>query len=539
MKQLSLLIVSVAIFYSCTMKESPSNPQMEKKVAAFAPFALKADIDHLSANQKQLLVKLFEVADIMDDLFWLQSYGDKHALLDTIEDKATKKFVEINYGPWERLDDNRPFIAGVGEKPLGAMFYPSDMTKDEFEKCDDPNKKSAYTLLRRDQAGKLYSVPYSVAYGNALKRASALLLEAAVLADDEGFKKYLTLRAEALTTDNYQPSDMAWMEMKSNPIDFVVGPIENYEDRLFNFKTAFEAYILIKDKEWSERLNKFAVLLPELQKQLPVEDKYKQESPGADSELNAYDVVYYAGDCNAGSKTIAINLPNDEQVQLAKGSRRLQLKNAMQAKFDKILVPIANELIAPDLQRHIQFKAFFENTMYHEVAHGLGIKYVLNSNVSVSEALQDKYTVLEESKADILGLFLVGKLVEMNELEADLMDNYTTFLAGIFRSIRFGASSSHGVANLVRFNYFKEKGAFSKDENGQYSVNFEQMQQAIISLSNEILVIQGNGDYAAANAMVEKYGAIGDDLKADLDRINQKNIPVDIVFEKGPKVLGL
>jgi hypothetical protein len=334
---------------------------------------------------------------------------------------------------------------------------------------------------------------------------------------------------------------MAWMDMKHNPIDLVIGPIETYEDKLFGYRAAFESYVLIKDMEWSERLARFAAFLPELQEGLPVADAYKQETPGSDADLNAYDVVYYAGDCNAGSKTIAINLPNDEEVQLAKGTRRLQLKNAMLAKFNQILVPIADELIAEDQRQHITFDAFFGNTMFHEVAHGLGIKNTITGNGTVRIALKEHSSALEEGKADILGLYMVQELRKKGEItEGELMDNYVTFLAGIFRSVRFGASSAHGRANMIRFNFFNDEGAFSRDEEtGTYRVNVEAFEQAVEDLSRTLLTLQGDGDYAAVTVFVEDNAAVGAGLQADLDRLAQANIPVDIVFEQGVDVLGL
>ena len=397
-----------------------------------------------------MLPILFEASAIMNDLFWVQAFGDKKAVLDNAKDGATKKFIEINYGPWERLNDNKPFLASFGEKPKGANFYPRDMTTEEFEALKDESKTSLYTMLRRDENGKLKCIPYSEFFKDQYKKVSELLKKASELAEDEGLKKYLGLRAEAFISNDYYPSDMAWMDMKNNGIDLVIGPIENYEDALFGYKAAHEAYILIKDKEWSQKLEKYAKLLPDLQKGLPVEAKYKAETPGSNSDLNAYDVVYYAGDCNAGSKTIAINLPNDEKVQAEKGSRRLQLKNAMQAKFDKILKPIAGVVITPEQRKHVKFNSFFENTMFHEVAHGLGIKNTLDGKGTVRDALKETYSALEEGKADILGLYMVTKLKEMGELDIDLMDNYVTFMAGIFRSVRFGGASAHGKANLIR-----------------------------------------------------------------------------------------
>ncbi|ACV26987.1 dipeptidyl-peptidase 3 family protein [Kangiella koreensis] len=507
----------------------------------YAPFTLTSDLSHLSANQKKMISLLIDAGKIMDNLFWKQAYGDKEALLAKIEDPKAKQFAIINYGPWDRLDGNKPFIEGYDVKNKGAQFYPADMTVAQFEAWEQKDKDGLYSLVRRDENGKLKLVPYSVAFKDQLEEASRLLKGAALLAENEGFKKYLELRADALLTDNYQPSDFAWMDMKTNPVEVVIGPIENYEDQLFGYKTAFSAYVLIKDLAWSERLSRFAAFLPELQKGLPVDEKYKQEMPGTDSDLNAYDVVYYAGDSNAGSKTIAINLPNDEQVQLAKGTRRLQLKNAMQAKFDKILVPISEQLITPEQRKHITFDAFFANTMFHEVAHGLGIKNTIDGSNTVRAALKDTASALEEGKADILGLYMVSKLYEKGEIkDGELMDNYVTFLAGIFRSVRFGASSAHGRANMVRFNFFKEAGAFSRDpETGYYSVNFDRMTVAIDALSNKILTIQGDGDYEGAQKLLEEQGIIDDQLASDLKLLEEKQIPVDVTFNQGKEVLGI
>lgn len=514
---------------------------IDRKVNEFVSVELTSDISHLDEDQKEMLRKLFRVAQIMDELFWKEACPDKASILAGLTTPEQIEYFNINYGPWERLNNDLPFLPSVGPKPDGAGFYPANITKEEFANFDAEGKSSLYTLIKRDNEGALKVVPYHEAFGEQVKEASALLKEAADLAKDPGFEKYLRLRAEALLTDDYLASDMAWMEMKSNQIDFVVGPIENYEDKLFNYKAAHEAFILIKDKEWSEKLSFISSFLPQLQKALPVPQAYKKEVPGSDSDLGAYDAVYYAGDCNASSKTIAINLPNDERVQEAKGSRKLQLKNSIRYKFEEILVPISNVLIAEDQREHIKFDAFFENTMFHEVAHGLGINKTIDGSGTVRGALKEQYSALEEGKADVLGLFLVTKLTEMGELgEKELMDNYVTFMASIFRSVRFGAASSHGKANMIRFYYFQEAGAFTRDEQtGTYRIDFDKMQQAMNSLAEEILVIQGDGNYKAAKQLVDNMGYIRQGLQNDLDRLEELNIPVDIKFEQGPEMLGL
>jgi len=514
---------------------------LQRKAAEFAEVDLIADISHLSDPQKQLLGLLFQVAEIMEEVYWEQVFPDRDAALSSMLNEDIVRFFKINYGPWERLNGNLPYLSGYGPKPPGSGYYPADMTVEEFEALEDEAKSSLYTLIRRNSTGGLEVIPYHVAFAELVEKAAALLREAADLAEDEGFKKYLELRADALLTDNYYPSDLAWMDMKENDIDFVVGPIENYEDALFNYKAAHEAFILIKDKVWSEKLTYISSVLPEMQKSLPVPDQYKKETPGSDSDLGAYDVVFYAGDCNAGSKTIAINLPNDERVHASKGSRKLQLKNAIRYKFEEILVPISNVLIDEEQREHVTFDAFFENIMYHEVAHGLGINQTINGKGTVRSSLKEQYSALEEGKADILGLYLITRMNEMGLVEdKDLMDNYVTFMASIFRSIRFGVASSHGKANMIRFYYFQEMEAFTKDEvTGTYRINYEKMQEAMNSLASLILTIQGDGSYDLAKELVETKGFIREALKADLDRLQDLNIPVDIVFNQGPDLLGL
>lgn len=519
-----------------------ASPEAQTLLRKYAPFRLEADLSALSENQRQMLRLLIEAAHEMDAIFKTQAYGDLDALLATLQDPGLQRFAAINYGPWDRLDGNRPFIEGVGPKPLGANFYPPDMTREEFEAAAAHNEalRSLYTMVRRDAQGRLVAIPYHEFFASHVQRAAERLRQAAKLAEDEGLRHYLTLRAEALLNDDYYESDRAWLEMKTNTIDVVIGPIETYEDQLFGYKAAAEAFVLLKDRTWSERLSRYATLLPKLQAALPVPEAYKREQPGTDSDLGAYDALYYAGDANAGAKTIAINLPNDERVQLEKGTRRLQLKNVMRAKYEKILLPISNILIAEDQRPHLSFDAFFGNTMFHEVAHGLGIKHTLSKRGTVREALRDLYTTMEEGKADVLGLYMVSWLIDQGEWEADPMDHYVTFLAGIFRSIRFGAASAHGRANLIRFNFFKEQGAFTRDAaTGSYRVAPERMEAAVHALSEQILRLQGDDDYAATAAFIERYGQMDDTLRADLARIQQAGIPVDIVFIQGPDVLGL
>ncbi len=519
---------------------SPEDSLLKGKVNEYVSVKLTTDLTKLSEKEKKMIPILIEVSGIIDGLYWEQTLGDKKAFLDTIQDSLMRQFAEINYGPWERLNGNKSFIPGFGEKPAGAKFYPADMTKEEFEKWDDKNKSSQYTLIRRNDDKTLKSVWYHEAYLDQITRAAGLLKQAAELAEDQGLKKYLELRAQAFLTDDYFASDMAWMEMKNNTIDFVIGPIENYEDELFGYKTAYEGAVLVKDQDWSKKLAKFASFLPELQRSLPVDAKYKKEKPGTDSDLNAYDVVFVSGNSNKVSKTIAINLPNDEKVQLAKGSRRLQLKNAMRAKFDHILFPIANVLIDSVQRGNVKFDAFFSNVMFHEVAHGLGIKNTITGKGNVRAALKEKYSSFEEAKADILGLFMTTQLIargEVKDITAD--DCFVTYMAGLIRSVRFGAASAHGKANMMCFNFFADNGAFERGTNGTYKVNFEKTREAMNKWAAMVLKFEGDGDYTGASAYLEINGKIREALQSDIARLKTANIPLDIVYEQGTTVLGL
>jgi hypothetical protein len=532
--------------------DAPAGTDTATLLDKYTTVRLTTDLP-LSDNQKSMIPLLIDAAAEMETVFWQQAYGDKQAALALANgDPELERFININYGPWDRLDGNRPFISGVSAKPLGANLYPADATKEEIEQAVAAAQAAGndalaeqltglYALVRRADDGSLETVPYSQAFAEPFTRAADKLRQAADLADNAALETYLRLRADALLSDDYYESDLAWMSMKDNTLDFVVGPIETYEDQLFGYKAGAEAYVLIKDQEWSSRLARYATFLPELQAGLPVPDQYKAELPGTDSELNAYDVVYYAGEANAGSKTIAINLPNDERVQQLRGTRRLQLKNAVRAKFDKILLPISDMLIDESQRQFVDFDAFFGNTMFHEVAHGLGIKQTLDGTSTVRQALQEQASAIEEGKADVLGLYMVTQLHARGEItDTTLEQNYVTFIASIFRSIRFGASSAHGKANLLRFNFFEELGAFTRNsETGTYRVELDKMEQAVNALSERILTFQGNGDYDGVSAFVAQYGQIDDQLAADLERLAAAGIPVDIVFEQGASVLGL
>jgi hypothetical protein len=538
-------LVAGALIQGCAMQTSTpapnpvGSPTPAERLGRYITVKLDPDESKLTAKELQMLPLLIDAARAMDPIFWTESYGARDALMSRISDPSARRLADINFGPWDRLDDNAPFVPGFGRKPDGANYYPSDMTKAEFETAvaaggaRADSLKHLYTVVRRDAAGKLYAIPFHQIFAAQHQLAASKLREAAALAEDPGLKNYLTLRAQALLTDDYQPSDFAWMDMKNNTLDIVVGPIETYEDALFGYKAAHEGVVLVKDRDWSARLQKYAALLPALQRGIPVAEEYKRETPGGASDLNAYDVVFVSGQANTGAKTIAINLPNDEEVQLKKGARRIQLKNAVRAKFDRILMPIARELIVPDQLHNVTFDAFFGNVMFHEVSHGLGIKNTINGKGVVRTALKERYSALEEGKADILAMYMIRALNAQGQAASpNIEDNYVTLLASMFRSVRFGATDSHGRANVVAFNFLQKMGAFTREPSGKYRVDMAKMRDAADSLAARIIRIQGNGDYEDAGRLNAEFGTIGPVLQGDLDRLGARSIPVDIVYDQ-------
>ena len=541
MKKIAIPLLALAIAATTVANAQNNAMTIKDKIEQYATVPLKADMEKLSERERELVSLFIEIADVMDDIYWEQTFGEgNRKRLKELEDPDKRRFAEIQYGAWDRLDGDRPFLSGYGDKPAGANFYPADMKEAEFNKLDDPLKTSPYSILRRDIKGNIIVIPYSKAYAKQLGQADMLLGKAIELAEDEEMKNYLEARREALRSDEYQKSDMVWMDMKKSRLDFVFGPIENYEDGLFGLKTSFEAFVLIKDEDWSGRLERYTSMLPEMQTLLPCDPKYKRERPGTESDLYVYDVVYYAGECNAAGKTIAINLPNDEQVQLERGTRRMQLRNAMEAKYENILFPIANFMIDKSQIKNVRFEAFFNNVCFHEVAHGLGIKNTIDGKGTVREALKNQYSAWEEAKADICGLFMVQTLIEKGELKGiSVEDAYVSYMAGLLRSVRFGAKEAHGIANIMCFNFMQDRKAFTRTKDGRYKVDVKNMRKAIEEWAALVLATEGNGDYKAASNYAAKNGTVRLELQHDLKTIEKAKIPIDIVFKQGPRELGL
>lgn len=521
-------------------------PAMNQKLAKLATVEIGYDGSGLSENEKKALVKIVQAAKYMDKIFLRQVYKHNTKIHGDLarmskehpEKKPLKQYFRINFGPFDRLDADKPFINMDTPKPKGANFYPLNMSKEEFEahiKANPDDEKaftSEFTVIRRRE-GKLVAVPYSEAYKKFLEPAAKLLKEAAQLVENPSVKKYLESRADAFASNDYYQSDIDWVDLKDHKIELVIGPYEVYEDRLFGYKAAFEAFITLNDKDESNKVAELSKYLDEMEKNFPIENKYKNFDRGGSSPIVVANEVYTAGDTKAGVQTIAFNLPNDERVRKTKGSKQVMLKNVCEAKFNKVLVPIAREIMAEADLDKVSFDIFFTHILMHEIAHGLGPGFIEKDGkkTSVGKELKDLYSVIEETKADVLGLYNFQFMLDRGVLDKTLQDYlYTSYLAGIFRSVRFGADSAHGGSNAIQMNYLLEKGGFLYDEaSGRYSVNpdIKKVKAVITELSREVLMIEALGDYNGAKAFIAKYRHISPELKKALARA--AHVPTDIM----------
>ncbi len=541
MKKVLLLTVLAILLISCGQSETESEKQiMQEKIDQYAVTNITYDESLLDERQKVVVQKLFEAAKVMDHIFLNQVYSKNFEIKKELEssgdelDKLKLKYFTINFGPFDRLDENKPFI-GEKEKPLGANYYPEDITKEEFEKWieehpeDEGSFRSEFTVIRRSDEG-LVAIPYSEFYKEDLEKAAALLREAADYADNESLKNYLIKRAAAFESNDYFESDMAWMDLDDHTIEVIIGPYEVYEDELFNYKAAFECFLTIVDPEETEKLEVFANYLNDMEDNLPIPDEHKNFERGSESPIMVVQEVFSAGDTKAGVQTLAFNLPNDERVRKAKGSKKVMLKNIHEAKFEKLLYPIAQKVMDGEQLKNVTFEGFFNHTLMHEMSHGVGPGYITvnGEETEVKIELKETYSKIEECKADILGMFnnmlMIEKGVYEPEFEQEL---WATFLAGIFRSVRFGVDAAHGSGNAIIFNYLLENGGYNYDEAAnKVSVNYDKVYDVLKDLANKVLMVQATGDYNGAKKLISEYGVDSPTmkkLKAELS-----DLPVDI-----------
>ncbi len=518
---------------------------LEKKMAQYVPTVINYDESLLDENQKLAVKKLYEASKIIDEIFLDQVYSrnyqirDSLSIVDEEKSKLEMEFFKINFGPFDRLNEDKAFI-GNYVKPAGANFYPEDLTKEEFEdfleKNPDKEKEftSEFTVIRRLN-GNLTAIPYSEYYKDKLTEAAGLLREAAAYADNTSLKKYLKTRAAAFETNDYFESDLAWMDLKDHSIEFIIGPYEVYEDGLFNYKASFESFLTIVDPESTEKLKIFANYLTDLENNLPIPDEHKNYQRGSESPIIVVQEIFTAGDTKAGVQTLAFNLPNDERVREAKGSKKVMIKNMHEAKFEKLLKPIGNIVVDGSQSGYITFDAFFNHTLMHEMSHGIGPGFIKvnGRDTEVKKELKETYSVIEECKADVLGMFnnlyMIDKGVYPLTFENQM---WVTFLAGVFRSIRFGISGAHGAGNAIIYNYFLENGAYEFNEDThKLTVNFRSIYSVLKRLASELLIIQAKGDYEAAKRLMNNYAVESSSMKILTNKLS--GLPIDIkpIFE--------
>lgn len=542
MKLLKILpfIVLVLMLIACTQKkESTMSNDIQSRVNAYADVQVSVNMDNLTDRQQNVVKELLQAAHLADEIFWHQSSHDALDIRAQYADKpgAVQEYIEINYGPYDRIHDQKRFIGeGPAMKPKGAGFYPADMSRDEFEQylSEHPDEadalQSLYTVVKRED-NKLAAIPYHQAYSEQIKDLCAHLRAAADYADNPTLKKYLQLRARALETDDYYASDLAWMELKDNAIDIVIGPIENYEDAMFNYKAAFESAVMIKDAAASSELDRYKSILDDLEHNLPIDKKYQKTSAGSGNVLEVVNVAYFGGDYQAGIKTIAASLPNDERVISEKGGKKQLYKNIIEAKFDNILIPIAKTLTIDEQLPLISREAFVSQVLLHELSHTLGPDYVYGSDQSVRRALKEKYSIIEECKADVLGIYHLDFLKKPFGLSSDdLQKNYVTYIAGLIRSVRFGYKEAHGAANLIQLNYLEKEGVLTM-ENGKYRVDFEAFHPAITMLASKLLMIEALGDYEGANELIAELGQASPSLIASIEKLSDVPRDLDLHFQ--------
>lgn len=540
---LTLIVALMTTLTAQDRKPAGGDPELAKKVARFAPTTLTADISKLPAKDRQALEKIIAAAKLLDPLFLRQVWSGNAALEQKLLADKTPAgrqrlhYFYLNDGPWSRLDNNEPFITGVPkEQPEGANYYPEDMTKEEFnawvETLSDADKQKAtgfFYLIRRNLEGKLTPVPYSDAYKEYLEPAARLLREAAALTTNATLKNFLNKRADAFGSDDYYESDVAWMDLDS-PIDVTIGPYETYEDELFSYKAAFEAYITIRDDAETAKLAKFSGHLQELENNLPIEPRYRNPKLGAASPIRVVNEVFGSGEGNSGVQTAAFNLPNDERVVKEKGSKRVMLKNVQDAKFNKTLIPISRVVLDPSEQSALAFESFFTHILCHELMHGLGPHNITvgGQETTVRKQLKELYSAIEEAKADMTGLWALQYMIDRGIIEKSMERTlYTTYLASMFRSVRFGITEAHGRGVALQFNYLTDEGAIKFNEaKGTFSIDHAKIKDGVRKLTHDLLTLEAEGSYDGAKALLDKYAVIRPPMQQALDRL--KGVPVDI-----------
>ena len=528
MKRFLLPILCLAVAAGCSSRGDRTQEQLDE----FAPIQIGSSfVSGISDNGREVLNYFRLASGEVDNIYWDQNFGDKSQLNSL--PRIQREFADVNYGPWSRID-GQTFVPGwKQERPLGANFYPADMSEEEFLAWEDPDKNSPYTLIRRGEDGSLKTVWYHDAYKARIEKINQYLMAAANYTIKPSVRQYLLAKMEALKTDDYFKSDTTWLSVQDSKMDLIMGPAETEDDRLRGVKTSYESYVLLKDLELPSTINNFAAMIPTFQSQLPCPEEYKVFEPGKGSTIYAYDMIYCAGAANAGVKKIAINRPYDLRAQEEHGTRTAVLNNVIHAKYIKIILPAGRLLITRDQSANLNGKAFFWNTVMREIAHGIGVKETVNGKGTVEEALGDEALTIEKIKDNALGLFLNLQSIASGQNDPMLRRNdaLATFVISTIRSARFGDATALGRANIIIYNFLREKEAFSIDRTGHYLVDFDRAEQAITELASKVLTIQGSGDREAAGALIRNYGTASESLLLDFAAMKRARIPVDVRFQ--------
>ncbi|MCF7884927.1 MAG: peptidase [Candidatus Marinimicrobia bacterium] len=550
------ILAGIFIFITgCTkekiIKEKASVDYVKSELDKLVPVEVEYDLSQLSDKEQKVIAKLVQAGKLIDELFLLQVDPDNLKIREELQESEEQngkhylKMFNIMFGSWNRLDENHPFLNNE-PKPKGAGYYPEDLTKKEFQQFvkNNPDKEeiltSHFTLVRR-QGDELQAIPYHEAYRDRVKKISKLLKEAAQITEDPTLKTYLKLRAKGFLTDDYYDSDMAWMDLNGN-LEVVIGPYEVYEDQLFSYKAAYEAFICAVDQKASQQLAEVGNYLNSMEDNLPIPDEHKNFGRGSESPIKVVQEIFSAGDTKAGVQTIAFNLPNDERVREAKGSKKVMLKNVIRAKFDKILKPIAAKVVGDKELDQVTFDSYFNHILMHEVNHGLGPGQITledGTETTVSDELKELYPTVEECKADILGMYNLLYLMDQGVFEKNVFSAYATYLGGMFRSIRFGIGEAHGGGIAIQFNYLVDKGAIYQGDDGKLHVNSDKMEDVIKDLSHKVLMIQAKGDYQAAKQLVDKYVKITPLIEEYINKLRELPVDIDPEFPAAKEALSV
>jgi hypothetical protein len=543
MRKSIILYLILSILLTIQLNSQQKKMTIKERIKRFAPTEIKGDISKLSVNDKKALIKLIEAAKIMDSLYLEQVWsGNMNLYHELKKDKSPKgkeilQYFILNMSPWSAIDHQEPFINNVpNPRPAGANFYPADLTKDEFNNwivnLPDEKKKEAtgfFSVIHRDASKNLYINPYNIEYKSLLERTSKLLKEAAELTENTTLKNFLNKRADAFLSNNYYDSDVAWMDLDS-PIEPTIGPYEVYMDDMFNYKAAFESFITIRSDEETKKLTKYSAYLQEIEDGLPIDPKYRNPKLGESSPIRVVDLITTGGECKAGVQTAAFNLPNDEKVVTEKGSKRVMLKNVQEAKFNKVLMPIARIAIDKEQLPYISFEPFFTHILAHELMHGLGPHNITleGRKTTVRQEMKEIGSAFEEAKADISGLYMLQYLIDKGEIDRSIEKQlYVTYLAGTFRSIRFGIKEAHGKGMAFQFNFLNEYGGISFNEKTEkFSINLDKIKEGMKRLTGIIMTAQAEGDYSKAKSLLDKYAFIPANMQKVLDKMSK--VPVDI-----------